>query len=291
MNPKSKAILEITIYYLLIGLAGWLVFQNLPQEEVILRFLYADLAMTVVTFFFSIIRKNSSAYDAYWSLIPFYFLLGWFVFYSGENWAWPQGLAAAVVSFWSWRLTFNWAIGWPGWHHEDWRYVNFRRQFGKFFQPINFLAIHLYPTVIVFLSILGLFWVFNFGELTNELLFVGGSILSFLGTILELIADYELSKFKNRPNKKPSDLLRSGLWAYSRNPNYLGEILFWFGLMAMGFGFGAPWYTAIGPIGMLAMFLFASIPMKEKQMLKNRPHAFMKYKEDVSILLPLPPKR
>jgi steroid 5-alpha reductase family enzyme len=212
-------------------------------------------------------------------------------FFTGENWDWPQGLAAAVVSFWSWRLTLNWAIGWPGWHHEDWRYVNFRNQFGKYFQPINFLAIHLYPTVIVFLSMLGLFWVFNFGEITSELLFVAGVALSFLGVMFELVADYELSKFKNRPNKKSSDLLRSGLWAYSRNPNYLGEILFWFGLMAMGFGFGAPWYTAIGPTGMLAMFLFASIPMKEKQMLKNRPEAFQKYKQEVSVLIPLPPKK
>jgi steroid 5-alpha reductase family enzyme len=290
MSHKSKAILEITVYYLLIGLTGWLVFRSLPQEEAIFRFLYADLAMTGVTFFFSLLRKNSSVYDAYWSLIPFFFLLGWYFYYSGDNWAWPQGVAAAVVSFWSWRLTLNWAFGWPGWHHEDWRYVNFRLQFGKFFQPINFLAIHLYPSLIVFLSMLGLFWVFHFGELTSNLLFIAGAILSVVGTLFELVSDFELSKFKNRPNKKPSDLLRSGLWAYSRNPNYLGEILFWFGLMGMGFGFGAPWYTAIGPMGMLAMFLFASIPMKEKRMLKNRPEAFLKYKKEVSSLIPLPPK-
>lgn len=291
MSSTFKMRLEVAIYYILIGLTGFFVFQNSPQEEVILRFLYADLAMTVVTFLFSVLRKNSSVYDAYWSLIPFFFILAWFFFFMGENWTWPQGLVAGVVSFWSWRLTLNWAIGWPGWHHEDWRYVNFRTQFGKFFEPINFLAIHLYPTVIVFLSMLGLFWVFNLGEMTSELLFVGGSILSLVGVMFELVADYELSKFKNRPDKKRSDLLRTGLWAYSRNPNYLGEILFWFGLMAMGFGFGAPWYTAIGPIGMLAMFLFASIPMKEKQMLKNRPEAFQKYKEEVSVLIPLPPKK
>lgn len=291
MSSTSKMRIEVAFYYLIIGLTGFFVFQNLTQEEVIWRFLYADLAMTVVTYLFSVLRKNSSVYDAYWSLIPFFFVLVWFFFFEGGNWTWPQGLAAGVVSFWSWRLTFNWAIGWPGWHHEDWRYVNFRTQFGKFFQPINFLAIHLYPTVIVFLSMLGLFWVFNLGEMINEFLFVASAILSLIGVMFELVADYELSKFKNRSDKKRSDLLRTGLWAYSRNPNYLGEILFWFGLMGMGFGFGAPWYTAIGPIGMLAMFLFASIPMKEKQMLKNRPEAFQKYKEEVSVLIPLPPKK
>jgi steroid 5-alpha reductase family enzyme len=283
--------LEIAFYYLIIGVTGFLVFQYSTEENVIWRFFYADLAMTLVTFLFSVMRKNSSVYDAYWSLIPFFFILAWFFLFNGANWNWPQGIAAGVVSFWSWRLTLNWAVGWPGWQHEDWRYVNFRTQFGKFFQPINFLAIHLYPTVIVFLSMLGLFWVFNLGEMISNILFLVGTTLSLVGIIFELIADYELSKFKNLPNKKRTDLLRTGLWAYSRNPNYLGEILFWFGLMGMGFGFGAPWYTAIGPFGMLAMFLFASIPMKEKQMLKNRPEAFQKYKKEVSVLIPLPPKK
>jgi len=291
MSSIIKTRLEIACYYLIIGLTGLLVFQYSSEGNVIWRFFYADLAMTLVAFLFSVMRKNSSVYDAYWSLIPFFFILAWFFLFNGANWNWPQGIAASVVSFWSWRLTLNWAIGWPGWHHEDWRYVNFRKQFGKYFQPINFLAIHLYPTVIVFLSMLGLFWVFNLGEMISKILFLAGAILSLVGILVELIADYELSLFKNRPNKKRTDILRTGLWAYSRNPNYLGEILFWFGLMGMGLAFGAPWYTAIGPLGMLAMFLFASIPMKEKQMLKNRPEAFQKYKKEVSVLLPLPPKK
>ena len=290
MTKKQKALLEITIIYILVGIVGWATFYFFKDEGVILRFIYADLSMTIVTFLFSILRKNSSVYDAYWSVIPFYFILIWFICFEGSEWEIYQWISAIAVSFWSWRLTLSWARGWPGWEHEDWRYANFRKQFGKFFQPINFLAIHLYPTFIVFLGMWGLFWVFNFGEIENTMLFYIGAFLAFLGAILELSADKELDRFRKRENKKKEDILRSGIWAYSRNPNYLGEILFWFGLFGMGVAFGAPLYTAFGSIGMLLMFLFASIPMKDKQMEKNRPEAFAKYKKEVSKLIPFPKK-
>jgi steroid 5-alpha reductase family enzyme len=286
MTNKQRALIEVSIYYIIIGAAGLGVFLWLEDYSSIERFIYADLGMTLLTFIFSLIKKNSSMYDAYWSVIPFYFLLVWFIYYEGNNWNIYQWACTLVISFWSWRLTFNWGIGWPGWQHEDWRYVNFRHQFKSFFQPINFLAIHLYPTVIVFLSMLGLFWVFEKGELEMSWLFWIGIATSLLGTLLELFADRDLMRFRQRPNPQKTDLLDTGLWAYSRNPNYLGEILFWFGLLFCALGFGAPWYTAIGSVGMLLMFVFASIPMKEKQMMKKRPEQFMDYKSRVPRLLP-----
>jgi steroid 5-alpha reductase family enzyme len=286
MTKKLRALTEVSIYYLIIGLAGLGVFKWLEGYSSIERFMYADLAMTVLTFIFSVLKRNSSVYDAYWSLIPFYFVLVWYAFYGGADWSIYQWACAFVISFWSWRLSFNWGIGWPGWHHEDWRYVNFRNQFKSFFQPINFLAIHLFPTVIVFLSMLGLFWVFEKGEVQMNWLFWLGIATGLVGTLLELFADRELIRFRKRPNPQKTDLLDTGLWAHSRNPNYLGEILFWFGLLFCGLAFGAPWYTAIGAPGMLVMFIFASIPMKEKQMMKKRPEAFKQYKARVPQLMP-----
>lgn len=291
MNAKSKALYETTVIYLILAIVGWLSYQFFrPEDDSIYRFLYADLAMTIACYIISVIKKNTSVYDAYWSVIPFYFLMVWFVYHDGASWGIPQWLAAGVISFWSWRLTLSWARGFPGWHHEDYRYVNFRKQFGKFFEPLNFLALQLYPTVIVFLGMVGLFWVYEVGAMENPILFYIGALVTLLGGIFELLADNELAKFRHRPNPKKEDILRTGIWGYSRNPNYLGEILFWFGVLAMSLAFGAPWYAAIGSIGMLLMFLFASIPMKDKQMIKNRPEAFAKYKKEVSMLIPWFPK-
>ena len=281
----------MTLIYLVVGLVGWATFEYFEDSGMLLQFIYADLAMTLVTYFFSILKKNSSVYDAYWSVIPFFFVLFWYGYFDGDEWSHYQWICTLAITFWSFRLTLSWARGWPGWAHEDWRYVNFRKQFGKFFEPINFLAIHLYPTFIVFLGMWPLFWVFEFGEIQNPFLFYFGALLSIVGTLFEFFADNELDRFRKRKNKKKEDILRSGIWAYSRNPNYLGEMLFWFGFLGMGLAFGAPYYTAAGSIGMMLMFLFASIPMKDKQMEKNRPEAFAKYKREVSRILPLPPKK
>ena len=291
MSNKRRALLEVTIMYIIIGAVGWAAYQMLGNEEALMRFLYADLVMTLVTFIFSLIKRNSSVYDPYWTVIPFLFIVQWFIYFGGSDWQIYQWICAIAVSLWSWRLTLSWARGFPGWHHEDWRYVNFRNQFGKFFQPINFLGIHLYPTLIVFLSMWPLFWIYDFGEIRYPILFYSGAFLALLGTWFEYIADNQLAHFRKRKNKKKEDILDSGIWAYSRNPNYLGEIIFWFGLLGMGMAFNAPWYTSLGSIGMLLMFLFASIPMKEKQMVKNRPEAFKKYKSKVAVLIPMPSKK
>jgi steroid 5-alpha reductase family enzyme len=81
------------------------------------------------------------------------------------------------------------------------------------------------------------------------------------------------------------------LWAWSRHPNYLGEILVWvslalFGLAAAGF----VWWAWVGAAGMLAMFVFVSIPLKETRMLARRP-GYAERQRRVSLLLPLPPRR
>ncbi len=291
MSDKRKALFEVTIMYIIIGALGWGTYYILDKEETIIRFLYADLAMTLITFVFSLIKRNSSVYDPYWTVIPFFFIVQWFIYFGGSDWEIYQWICAIAVSLWSWRLTLSWARGFPGWHHEDWRYVNFRNQFGKFFQPINFLAIHLYPTLIVFLGMWPLFWIYDFGEIQYPFLFYSGAFIAFLGIWFEYTADNQLARFRKRKNKKKEDILNTGIWSYSRNPNYLGEILFWFGLLGMGLAFDSPWYTSLGSLGMLLMFLFASIPMKEKQMIKNRPEAFKKYKSEVPILVPMPSKK
>lgn len=285
---KTKALIQITLIYLLIGVVGYVSYvgATLFDWNGVVCMLVADLIMTVVSYIFSLIKRNSSVYDAYWSVIPFYFLVFWFIEFNGQSWNWQQWLVFGAISWWSWRLTSSWARGWTGWHHEDWRYVNFRNQFGKHFEWVNFSAIHLFPTVIVFLGCIPLFWGFEFmqKEVTNWLVILGAGI-SIAGGFFEFFADNALAKFRHRENPKKGDILELGIWKYSRNPNYFGEMLFWIGCFVAGFGFGAPWYTAFGCIAMICMFIFASIPLKETRMLERRDN-FQGYQKRVSILIP-----
>lgn len=287
-HNKSKAVVEITLIYLIIGIGGYLSYHFYDPQNEMLRFLVADLVMTVLAFVFSLIKRNSSVYDAYWSVIPFYFVMLW-AWNSVEQWQAAHYLTAFSISFWSWRLTHNWYRSWTGWEHEDWRYVNFRNQFGKHFQWINFSAIHLYPTMIVFLSMTGLFFLYDGTAKELNLLVIIGNVVAIIGTLFELFADNTLYAERNNPNRQKGACIRKGLWKYSRNPNYLGEILFWFGLAAVGLGAAAPYWTLLGSIGMFLMFIFASIPLKEQRQMKTRTD-FADYKKEVSMLIPLPPK-
>ena len=155
---------------------------------------------------------------------------------------------------------------------------------GAFYPIVNFLGLHLFPTAMVFAGMWPLFYLFE-NSLAHQWLFYLGAVISLIGTGFELVADNELAAFRKRPNPAHTDLLDSGIWGRSRNPNYLGEMLFWIGVFLMGLSFDAPIYTISGCLIMVALFLFISIPMKEERMLSRRP-TFPDYKERVPKLLP-----
>ena len=97
-----------------------------------------------------------------------------------------------------------------------------------------------------------------------------GVAIAMLGIWIEWLADFQLHKFKVKENN-PIAVMRFGIWKYIRHPNYLGEITFWFGLAMMGMGLFRSWELLLGPVLMLGMFVFASIPMMQKRLLERKP--------------------
>jgi steroid 5-alpha reductase family enzyme len=280
----KRPLVEITAIYIIILLAGYLTYIIVPIENNLCAILVADLMMTIVSYAFSLMKKNSSVYDAYWSVIPFFFIFVWMsdAPFTLSIYHW---FVAIVFSVWSWRLTFNWARSWTGWQHEDWRYVDFRTQYPTSFEFINFFGIHLFPTLMVFAGSTALYYFFNSEFILFPVWCIVGSLISVTGILLEFFADNTLFNYRKQANKKEGEVLREGLWKYSRNPNYLGEMLFWIGVAIAGNSVGdVPVWTVFGAIAMVLMFLFASIPMKEKR--QSRKAAFRKYKEEVSMLIP-----
>lgn len=112
-----------------------------------------------------------------------------------------------------------------------------------------------------------------------------------LGAIgLEATADAQLRAFV-RSKPAPEAILSSGLWAFSRHPNYCGEVFFWWGLYLFALAADpAYWWAIVGPIAISCLFLFVSIPMIERRMLARRP-AFAARMKEVSALVPWFPKR
>ena len=287
---RSRAFLLVWICYLTALVAALLVWIALAGRHPLELVLAADLAATFVVFGFSFAFGNSSFYDPYWSVAPPAIGLA-FAFAAGPGAALParQALVLVLVALWALRLTWNWARGWSGLAHEDWRYVDMREGSGKLYWLVSLFAIHLFPTLIVFLGCLPLWPALAEGTRPLGALDALGAAFALGGTALELVADNQLRRFR-LASPAPGSTLESGLWAWARHPNYLGEILFWIGLATFGLAAaGFRWWAWLGGLAMLAMFRFVSLPMIEKRMLARRP-GYAERQRRVSLLIPWPPK-
>jgi len=262
----------------------------LGADSPVLTVFVADLVATFVVFGFSMVLANSSLYDAYWSVVPPVIGLYWASALPGSE-AVParQALVLLLVFAWGVRLTWSWSRGWPGLHHEDWRYRELRESSNAPYWLVSLTGIHYFPTFQVFLACLPLYAALAIGSRPLGPLDALAALVTAGAIALETIADEQLREF-NR-TKQSGDICALGVWAWLRHPNYLGEILFWWGLWLFGVAAAPAWYwSVIGPLAITAMFLFASIPMLDRRNLARRP-GYAEVMKSVPALVPRRPRR
>jgi steroid 5-alpha reductase family enzyme len=247
----------------------------------------ADVAATAVVFAFSVMLKNHSTYDAYWSVAPIAIVLWlWLEAPTGDGLR--QVVVLALVLAWGLRLTWNWAHGWAGLHHEDWRYRQIAQQTGRAFLLVSFLGIHLMPTVMVFLGCLSLRAALH-SDVAFGVFDVVAAVVTAGAIAIEAVADTQMRAFLARPRDDGGDrpVMDEGLWAISRHPNYLGEILFWIGLFLFSRAAGGPTHDVVGSVAMVILFSTVSIPLMERRQASRR-EAYRVYQQRVPVLLPWP---
>jgi steroid 5-alpha reductase family enzyme len=157
---------------------------------------------------------------------------------------------------------------------------------GDAYWAVSLLGIHLFPTVVVFLGMLPVLIVMQASDSVGimDILALAVGVAAIL---IETVADNQLRRFVQRKEKDRGDVLQSGLWSYSRHPNYLGEIMFWLSLYLFALGCGREhWWTGVGFLAMVLLFVFISVPMMEKRQIANKP-AYAEYKRRVSAILPI----
>jgi steroid 5-alpha reductase family enzyme len=265
--------------------AGW-GWSEAFESHLLVTFLVADLVGTFVVFGFSRLHDNSSLYDPYWSVAPIVIAVAYCVLAPERiGLAWPM---VAMVALWGGRLTYNFLSGWPGLHHEDWRYRNFREQFPRAYWWVSLGGIHLFPTLLVFAGCLPLYAaLFGAGEPNVMLVYIGAFVM-LAATAIEALADRQLREFvRSRPPRGTT--MEQGLWRYSRHPNYFGELLFWWGIWIAGVGANPEsWHwTFAGPLSMTLLFTFVSIPLLDRRSLERR-EGYAEHMKRVSGLVPLP---
>lgn len=266
----------VVMAYIISIIIGIVFFVLLPFNDYLNIFL-TDITMTLVIWAFSIKFKNSSIYDPYWSLIPIIYILS-YAAYKDAYGNISVILLIIIILFWGIRLTINWVKTFKGLDKQDWRYDMFKAKKGWLWS--NLFGIHLMPTIFVYLGMIPAFVLIDNGKMS--IITIMGFIISIIGIIFEIIADETLHKFKKENSNK---ICNKSIWNISRHPNYLGEILFWFGIyfVMLGSGFDY-WYLIISPIIIMLMFVFISIPMMEKRI--GNKEGYTNYKKEVAMLWP-----
>jgi len=246
----------------------------------------ADIAATLVVYTFSRVFKNASFYDPYWSLAPVAIALYWTLATSSGNAVLlRQVVVVTLVFLWSVRLTYNWARRWRGLRHEDWRYADLRARWGRLFWLVELSGIEMMPTTVVFLGCLSLYPALSSGTNAFGALDVVAAVVMVGAIVIEALADEQLERFV-RTQRQPGQTMVSGLWAFSRHPNYFGEVMFWWGLYLFALAAGPSyWWAVAGPVALTLLFLFVSVPMMDRRSLQRRP-AYHEHMRRVSALVP-----
>lgn len=280
-ESKTLSILLIASIYIMAAALGLGVYMLMPFAFWA-KLLIADIACTVFVFIFSMIFKNASVYDPYWSVQPIVIVV---FFACGHMITLPSLLLLISIIYWGIRLTGNWAYTFGGLKHQDWRYTKFENESGKIYPLINLAGIHLMPTLIVYLCTLPAVFVIR-----NELSANAGSVIGMAVCIgaatLQLFSDVQMQKYRKSGE---NGLIRTGLWKYARHPNYLGEILMWWGVGIQAVSVMPDhWYLLAGALANTIMFFTVSIPLADKR--QSQKPGYAEYKAATRNLLPIPKK-
>jgi steroid 5-alpha reductase family enzyme len=288
-TKKSVGLIILLIIYLLatgVGIGVFYVCDTFTNMHFILSALLADVAATLFVWMTGLIFKTMSVYDPYWSVqtIIIYILL----LVKFNNWNLGTILLLIPLGIYTIRLTGNFIYTFTNLGYIDWRYKMLKEKSGKLYFLLSLAGICMFPTLVVYSASLPAFFFAESGEF-HPLILIG--IILMLGSIaLELVSDMQMHTFrKNRTSK--DEVINVGLWKYSRHPNYLGEISFWFALYFVYFVLNiSMWYLFAGALINLVMFLIISIPMEEKHMLQYKPN-LKDYIASTSMLLILPKRK
>ena len=265
VKTKKGSLTLVFIYYVISFYLAYIFTKTIDLNGWSLLLVW-HITATIIIFLFSKIHNNSSIYDPFWHVAPIPI-----VFYIASHSSlsiFQQSLVLSAFLFWALRLTYNWFLNWTNLDHEDFRYIDLKNN-NKLLAFVNDLVgIHLIPTLIVNVSLYPIYIALTSDSLNNLIYF--GFILIILAVVVQYIADSQMRNFR-KDQKNFGKTMKYGLWKYSRHPNYLGEVSFWFGLyiFALASGSTSIWLLAC-PMVMLALFVFISCPMMDNRSLKKR---------------------
>lgn len=240
--------------------------------------------MMLVLWVVSLLVRNASIIDLVWGLG--FVLVGWTTLYVAEAEA-RAWLPVCLVTIWGARLSAYLAIRNHG-KPEDYRYRAMREKHGRRFALVSLLTVFLLQGVVMWVVSLPLQLAHVDGEAWLWLQ-VLGVVLFLNGLLFEAVGDWQLARFKADPENQ-GKVMRTGLWAYTRHPNYFGDFCVWWGLYLVVLGGGAPWWTVVGPVVMsLFLMKISGVTLLEKS-LREKKAGYADYVESTNAFFPGRPR-
>ena len=226
--------------------------------------------------------RDNSIVDIAWGTA--FVLMAWMTLLYYEPVTWKGILVTSMVTVWGIRLSAHITARHSG---EDPRYAQWRKQW-TYVKLRSFLQIFMLQGVIATIVCLPVMYI-NVSQASLTWWDGLGSAIWMTGFICEVIADWQLQRFIEA-NTTPGAIMQSGLWRYSRHPNYFGESLLWWGIWIMACALPYGWILIISPALITYLVVYVSgIPMNEAQFADNP--EYQKYKQRTSAFIPMPPQQ
>ena len=234
----------------------------------------------------SILRKDNSVADAGWG--PGFVLLAFLNLALGGGWTGRRILVTALVLVWGVRLAVR-IIRRSRGRGEDYRYAAWRNRWGRWFLLRSYLQVFLLQGVFMLVIAAPLLVVNRAPEIPWSALDFFGTAVWICGFLFEVVGDAQLDRFKKDPARR-GQILMSGLWRFTRHPNYFGEAVMWWGIFLLIAPVRHGWISLLSPIAITLLLRFVSgVPLLERKY-AGRPD-FIEYARRTNAFLPWFPRR
>ncbi len=251
------------------------------KESILMIFAYFS-----IFFIIALLIKNNSIVDIGWGIG--FVLAAWYSIVRAGHYTATGILATVLVTIWGLRLFYH--IIKRNWNKpEDFRYAAWRKDWGKWLVPRAFLQIFMlqaffmaviaYPVISINVTEKAPFTIWG----------ILGALIWLKGFFFEALGDWQLKQFIKKPENK-GKIMKSGLWKFSRHPNYFGEATMWWGIFIIGIGTGSGLMGIISPLTITFLLVFISgVPLLEKKYADNS--EFQAYAALTSKFIPWFPKK
>jgi steroid 5-alpha reductase family enzyme len=246
------------------------------------------LGLMILLWLLSVALRNSSIVDIFWG--TGFVIVAWTAFLLTPDGFLPRKLLlAGLVTVWGLRLSThilrrNW--GKP----EDFRYARWREESGRRWWWFSFFKVFLLQGILLWIISTPLIAA-QVSRLPGRLGWLDalGVVVWAIGFFFEAVGDAQLERFKADPANK-GKLLATGVWRYTRHPNYFGDAAQWWGYFLIAAAAGA-WWTVFSPILMTVLLVRVSgVALLEKTLVETKP-GYREYARTTNAFLPWLPRR